>query len=324
MKSKQDFDKELYNRWNGRIKEKGYTRTHNPCIFIDSKCGNKWKEASAENLIKKPRKHPCPYCWKKSRRLSNKEFLKRLHKINKNNHTQFKPLEKCRGSHTQIRMIDLKNGHKFKTEVKRVLKGHSYSKPGVNKSYSHNELQNKLNKLYGKNHIIALSKNITEKHKAWFKCTKHHVTWKANVHNLLQGHGCPNNKTSHGEMIFKRILLKNNIPFKYSYKLKSNKTDKRKELHLDFYLPKCIPINRQWKNGIGIEIDGIQHRKPVKLFGGKQELIKRIILDKKKDIYCNKHHILLLRIPFLNRHNYPQFKKRCKLIIKVIYKLCTK
>jgi hypothetical protein len=47
-----------------------------------------------------------------------------------------------------------------------------------------------------------------------------------------------------------------------------------------------------------IEYDGIQHFKPVNLFGGIEEFDKTIVKDKIKSDYCMKNNINLVRISY--------------------------
>jgi hypothetical protein len=54
---------------------------------------------------------------------------------------------------------------------------------------------------------------------------------------------------------------------------------------LDFYLPEY---------NIAIECQGMQHYKPVKLFGGEEQFIKQIALDKNKRELCEKNGIKIL------------------------------
>ena len=48
-----------------------------------------------------------------------------------------------------------------------------------------------------------------------------------------------------------------------------------------------------------IEFDGIQHFKPVKLFGGEKEFEKTKIKDEIKSRYCLDNNINLIRISYL-------------------------
>ena len=55
--------------------------------------------------------------------------------------------------------------------------------------------------------------------------------------------------------------------------------------HLDFYLPEY---------NIAIECQGEQHFKPIKHFGGDEELKLVSIRDKRKRKLCNKHNIKIV------------------------------
>ena len=60
-------------------------------------------------------------------------------------------------------------------------------------------------------------------------------------------------------------------------------------LRFDFYLPNY---------NLCIEYDGIQHFKPVDIFGGEEGFKVQLIKDKIKDDYCKNNNINILRIPY--------------------------
>ena len=58
---------------------------------------------------------------------------------------------------------------------------------------------------------------------------------------------------------------------------------------MDFYIPSINTI---------IEYDGVQHFKPISLFGGVKEFIKIQERDKIKNDYCIKNGIKMIRISY--------------------------
>lgn len=62
-----------------------------------------------------------------------------------------------------------------------------------------------------------------------------------------------------------------------------------KNLPFDFYLP---------ESNVCIEYDGIQHFKPISLFGGIEGFVKTKVRDVKKNEYCELNNIKLIRISY--------------------------
>ena len=101
-----------------------------------------------------------------------------------------------------------------------------------------------------------------------------------------------------GEKKIKTILDKNNISYLTEYSFDDCINPKTgKKLRFDFYL---IDSNML------IEFDGEQHYKPTGGWNNREAFKERVIRDSIKDLYANKHHIRLLRIPYwdLNKLNY--------------------
>jgi len=99
--------------------------------------------------------------------------------------------------------------------------------------------------------------------------------------------GCPICKESKGEKNIEKYLLQNNIIFQRQKKF--NDCMNKSRLLFDFYLSEY---------NMCIEYDGLQHFKPVKLFGGDNGLKIREINDEIKNKYCKENNIDLLRIKY--------------------------
>jgi very-short-patch-repair endonuclease len=96
---------------------------------------------------------------------------------------------------------------------------------------------------------------------------------------------CPNCYKSKGEREIKNLLENKKIKFKTEHVVN---IDNRK-LRFDFYLTEFNVL---------IEYDGIQHYKPVTLFGGDKSFIKQIENDNLKDRWCLENNIKLVRISY--------------------------
>lgn len=105
---------------------------------------------------------------------------------------------------------------------------------------------------------------------------------------------CPdcNLKESSGENYIKNHLLFSKIPFEEQKKYSD--LGNKSPFSYDFFLPKY---------NLCVEFDGEQHFKPLKIFGGKKKFFSQIRNDIKKNIYCFRNKINLLRIPYFEFNN---------------------
>lgn len=110
-------------------------------------------------------------------------------------------------------------------------------------------------------------------------------------HHLLEGHGCSNCNKSIGESVIEQLLLKSDAIFIKQHKFDNCRGIKRK-LPFDF----AIFYNNKLK--YLIEYNGIQHYKPVEMFGGQKQLEKQQYYDNIKVDYCKNNNINLIVIPY--------------------------
>lgn len=148
-----------------------------------------------------------------------------------------------------------------------------------------NDFIDKAHKIHGDQYDYSKTEYVNALTKVSIRCKKHGIFFQQ-PNNHLNGSGCPSCRESFGEKKVAEILLKNNIQFERqvtfdNLKFKSN-------LFFDFYLP---------KHKLFIEYNGIQHYKPIKFFGGEDELIeiKKRDIIKFKYAINNGYKILIIR-----------------------------
>lgn len=126
--------------------------------------------------------------------------------------------------------------------------------------------------------------------------------WAITPANIKMGKGCPkcNKKISKGEKKIVNFLKKNNIEYKYQYKIKLENHN----LFIDFYLPTY---------NLYIEYNGEQHYKPIKHFGGQSKFNTQIYLDNIKRKYLKNN---LLVIPYTQFENIEKILKSSTTISK--------
>ena len=143
------------------------------------------------------------------------------------------------------------------------------------------------------NYNIIIDKTETKytnnKTKILFNCLICGHKWSSKTNNILTYKKCPKctEKTSSGEEKIKSIL--DSLDIKYIQQHKFDNCKNKKLLPFDFYLP---------YHNICIELDGEQHFKPIKYFGGEKKLLETKINDTIKNNYCLINNITLLRIPY--------------------------
>lgn len=146
-------------------------------------------------------------------------------------------------------------------------------------------------------YIEVLGEYIDHKTKIQFACKKCKHHWYANPNNILNGKGCPNCKSSKGELEIIRHLDANGIEYIREYSFADCKYIHT--LPFDFYLPNF---------NICIEYDGLQHFEPC-TFGGisVQQATDNLEITHTKDniktTYCRDNNIKLIRIPYWEYDN---------------------
>ena len=114
-------------------------------------------------------------------------------------------------------------------------------------------------------------------------CPKHGEFWQT-PHSHLKGSGCPKCKNSVLENTVRLFLDRHNIDYIYQYFPKFL-SDGVGHQSLDFYIPEY---------NVAIECQGLQHYKPVELFGGEEQFKKQIELDRNKKELCEKNGIKII------------------------------
>lgn len=155
--------------------------------------------------------------------------------------------------------------------------------------------------------LISDEYKSTEKLK--FKCGKCGKTFTStfNAFRRKKIKACPscNRAVSAGERKLMKLLDDYKIKYIPQYTFDDCKFECK--LRFDFFLPEFNTL---------IEVDGIQHIKPIEKFGGEEEFEKTIIKDEIKNNYCKNNNIQLIRIAYDDKQEIKYFVNHCKLIIE--------
>lgn len=220
----------------------------------------------------------CPKCNGKS--LNKNEIIEKLNNIHNNKYDY--SLSIFKGSQNNIKIICQSHG-----VFKQKLSNHLNLKQGCPicagvKNSNTKEFIRKSIKIHGTLYDYKKVEYKNAKTNVKIRCKKH-GEFQQQPSKHLSGQGCPICKLSKGELKIVKILEK------YDIKYQSQKKFSDISLVFDFYISE--------KNTC-IEFDGIQHFKPINHFGGKKAFEEQKIRDNKKDEYCLRNNIHLLRIPY--------------------------
>mgnify|MGYP000896157317 CR=1 FL=1 len=230
----------------------------------------------------------CAKCAGKNK--TTKEFIDESNKVHNNKYDY--SLTKYINSKSNVKIICKKHGI-FEQTPSNHLNGNGCVKCINDKiSLNNNIFIDRSNIVHNFKYDYSLVDYINNRVKIKIICPFHGIFEQQPLHHL-NGSGCPICKTSKGEKLIKKLLDSVNI--KYYYQKRFENCKNNKPLPFDFYLPDY---------NICIEYDGIQHFKPISIFGGKKSLENQKIKDKIKNEYCEKNNIKLIRIKYTDNINY--------------------
>ena len=240
------------------------------------------------DIIRIPNKHlissGCPNCYKKERELNTSKLIKSFIDTHDNKYDY--SLVEYANKKNKVRIICPQHGE-FSQLPLHHKKGQGCMKCSIeDKKNKPNDLRDEFNHIhdnkYGYNEM---------KYEGWdipieIKCKKHGYFYQI-PNNHKRGHGCPSCSSSKGELEVKGILDDMGIEYIEQHKMK--KCIHKRRLIFDFYLPKLNTV---------IEFNGIQHYRPVDIFGGDVnfKIIKK--RDNIKKEFCLSNNINLLVIKY--------------------------
>ena len=195
-------------------------------------------------------------------------------------------LQKISGSSLYLKC---KKGHEYKQDRRNFLANKKCKICYLeSKTFSKEDIIDNIKKVHSNYYEYDFTNMKTVHSKIIIKCNKNHI-FKQKVSNHLQGKGCPICRESNGERKISKFLEENNI--NYVRQKKFDDCKYKEKLSFDFFIPNL---------SLAIEYDGIQHFKPIEIFGGQSEFEKNKIRDNIKNEYCLNNNIHLIRISYLD------------------------
>ncbi len=98
---------------------------------------------------------------------------------------------------------------------------------------------------------------------------------------------------SRGHLLVRDILEMNGFEWEEEYIFEDLKASSGWPLRFDFMV-----MTDDGEIDFAIEVNGEQHYEPVTAFGGKKKLARQKHNDAQKRIYCAKHNIPMVEIPY--------------------------
>lgn len=149
------------------------------------------------------------------------------------------------------------------------------------------------NKTFGKLKVLRRVDN-KEKRALWeCQCDCGTICYLSSRYLLsMNVKSCGCETKSYGELYIREQLQSYNFCFKEQYSFSDCLSPKKRRIKFDFAVfegegLKCL-----------IEVNGIQHYKPVEYFGGEKRFKLQQKIDHIKRSYCKQHNISLIEIPY--------------------------
>ena len=218
-----------------------------------------------------------------NRTTQTNDFIDKVRKIHNNKYDY--SLIDYKNSSTKIKIICPIHGI-FKQRPCSHLYGNGCPKCGGTLKMTTIDFINKVNIIHNNRYNYEKTIYINNSIKVKINCEEH-GEFEQTPNDHISGSGCPKCNQSKGELKIKRLLEKYKINF-YEQKTFIDCKDKGL-LKFDFYLP---------YHNICIEYDGEQHFKPIKKWGGEENLKKIKYRDNIKNKYCIDKNITLIRINY--------------------------
>lgn len=277
------------SEYNDRISQK-FTKEDLTCIEYKSmklpvkircnKCNNAYFFKKGESPLKKEKQTMCKKCTLTPQRAKTKSKVE--HWYNTQGKKDFLLLEI--NGYDYIKLQCKNCGEIRERSLSDVLRGKGCGCLAKNTLIPQKEFEKEVRELFNGEYEV-IGKYLGRHKKVLIKHSCNFI-WGITPSNLLMGKGCPKcfKKASKGEYEIEKLLRENGIEF---VREKPMSTE-GKTLYFDFYIPSLETY---------IEYNGIQHYKPVKFFGGEDQLRVQQYNDSLKKDFCEKEgkNLLVIR-----------------------------
>lgn len=254
-------------------------------------------------------KQGCPRCSHQSYPSTKEVFVERAKQIYGDKYTYDNVIYK--NNKTKV-VITCREHGDFEIRPDNFLHGHGCFKCSMKEKpqcqpWTTEKFIEKAKNVYGDKYTYEKTEYKNSETKVIVTCKKH-GDFMADPNNFLHGHACPHCATGLMENRIKQLLDEQKI--KYEQQKTFEWLKHIGQLKIDFYLPEY---------NVGLECQGIQHYKPVELFGGEDELKIVQERDRIKRELCEEHGIKMLYFSDV-KDRFPDFViKNKNTLLKRIY-----
>lgn len=198
---------------------------------------------------------------------------------------------------TKVKIKCKRCGHEFEQTPNKHLQGRgcpicAAKDRGLKHRTSTEDYIKKVSKIHNNFYDYSKLQYETHNKEVCVICPIHGEFWILASKHLYDKQGCPKCTQSSLERTVDIFLTNKTI--KYTSQKSFDWLYNKKFLHLDFYLPEY---------NIAIECQGIQHFKPIDIFGGEEGFKNTQIRDKIKYDLCKEHGIKILYFSNLNQYD---------------------
>lgn len=228
----------------------------------------------------------CPQCAHERAQerfvLPRDKFIDRCNKIHKNKYDYSKV--EFKNLHENITIICPVHGE-YQQEANHHMRGIGCPKCS-HKVYDLESFVAEARKAHGDKYDYSESEYKGIDKKVKIICPVHGEFWQLPGHHV-RGVGCPTCKASRGEKYIQKLLTENNVPFITQARFDGLTGKGGKPLAFDIRLKNA---------NILIEYQGVQHFRPVDVFGGERDFLKNQANDQTKRDWCKENGFKLIEI----------------------------
>ena len=303
--AKERIDKLLNGNFEYNIDE--YVNTSKPFNIKCLKCGNVFKR----HLNALTYNNTCPYCNGKprNRKYNTQEFIKVASQRHNNKYDYSETIYESSDKKViiicnEIDAFGEKHGKFYVTPHAHIGKMKSGC-PKCSGKYKKTteDFIKESNLVHDNFYDYSKTEYINAKTKTNIICPIH-GEFQQTPNNHLNGDGCPVCKQSKYERKIRKFLKENNINFISQYK-----PVWLGKMSLDFFLPQY---------NVAIEVQGIQHYKPIKYWGDKETFQKVLDRDNLKRKLCEENNIKLLYYTELNVNEADNTIKNTNKLLEIL------
>lgn len=269
-----------------------YVNTITKLRVKHNKCGNIYKVQPSSFL----RGSRCPLCYGNAKK-TDKQFKQQVFDLVGKEYTFLEPYVNDR---TRLRVKHSKCGTVYKARPNDIFNGHGCPYCYGNFKKTNIQFKQEVKNLVG-NEYEFLDIYVNSRVKLKVKHNRCGNIYKVTPNDFLRGKRCPCCNTPKGEVIINKILK--SLGINYEPQKTFDGLKDKSYLSYDFYIQ---------DQNILIEYQGIQHYRPVALWGGENQFKTQQKHDKMKADYAKSNGYKLIAVPYTE----DTFSKIKKYLVK--------